>query len=93
VSWNSGWALVKVLTITGMLACGLLLLLIGRAGSIANLWTHGGFLPYGWRGVLQALPVALFAFGGLEIIGLTAAETENPQAALPRAVNGSRTVS
>jgi amino acid transporter, AAT family len=81
-------ALLKVLTISGLLVCGLLLMSFGRAGSVANLWANGGFLPHGWRGVLRALPVALFAFGGLEVIGLTAAETDNPQASLPAAVNG-----
>jgi AAT family amino acid transporter/D-serine/D-alanine/glycine transporter len=86
-------ALVKVVTIVGMLACGLLILVFGfgaagRNAGVSNLWMHGGFLPHGWQGVLDALPVALFAFGGLEIIGLTAAETQRPEQSLPRAING-----
>jgi AAT family amino acid transporter/D-serine/D-alanine/glycine transporter len=86
-------ALVKVVTILGLLICGVLILVfgfgaVGQYSRVSNLWTHGGFLPHGWQGVLDALPVALFAFGGLEIIGLTAAETENPESALPRAING-----
>ncbi|MEP7247312.1 MAG: amino acid permease [Gammaproteobacteria bacterium] len=86
-------ALVKVLMIGGMLICGLMILVFGfgaageRAGA-SNLWAYGGFFPHGWQGVLGALPVALFAFGGLEIIGLTAAETATPEKTLPRAING-----
>lgn len=86
-------SLVKVVTIVGLLVCGLAILTfgIGHAGAragVSNLWVFGGFLPHGWRGVLEALPIALFAFGGLEIIGLTAAETAEPEKALPRAING-----
>jgi AAT family amino acid transporter/D-serine/D-alanine/glycine transporter len=86
-------ALVKVVTIVGMLICGVMILVFGlgvagqRAG-VSNLWAYGGFFPHGWQGILDALPAALFAFGGLEIIGLTAAETERPEQSLPRAING-----
>jgi L-asparagine transporter-like permease len=86
-------ALVKVTTIVGLLVGGVWILASGVAVSgqhigISNLWLYGGFLPHGWHGVLDALPVALFGFGGIEIIGLTAAETARPEEALPRAVNG-----
>jgi L-asparagine transporter-like permease len=86
-------SLVKVITIVALLLCGLSILVFGWGAAsqnahVSNLWRYGGFFPHGWQGVLDALPVGLFAFGGLEIIGLTAAETENPQKALPRAING-----
>ena len=86
-------SLVKVLTIISLLLCGVAILTfgIGHAGEkagMSNLWAYGGFFPHGWQGVLDALPVALFAFGGLEIIGLTAAETAEPDKSLPRAING-----
>jgi AAT family amino acid transporter len=86
-------ALVKVVTIVGLLICGLLILIFGFGSAghhagLSNLWIYGGFFPHGWQGVLDALPVALFAFGGIEIIGLTAAETERPERTLPRAING-----
>ncbi len=86
-------SLVKVVTIVSLLLCGVAILTfgIGRAGEhagVSNLWMFGGFFPHGWQGVLDALPVALFAFGGLEIIGLTAAETAEPEKSLPRAING-----
>lgn len=85
------FSILKILTILALLIGGLVILCSPAAGSkasVANLWAHGGFLPCGWHGVLRALPPALFAFGGIEIIGLTAAETESPATTLPRAVNG-----
>jgi AAT family amino acid transporter len=86
-------AIIKVVTIVGLLLCGLFILIFGfgTAGQnahVSNLWKFGGFLPYGWHGVLDALPIALFAFGGLEIVGLTAAETAQPATTIPRAING-----
>ncbi len=86
-------SLIKVITIVGLLLCGLTILVFGWGGGsqnshISNLWRYGGFFPHGWHGVIDALPVGLFAFGGLEIIGLTAAETANPATSLPRAING-----
>jgi AAT family amino acid transporter/D-serine/D-alanine/glycine transporter len=86
-------AMIKVATLFGVLLCGLNILLfrigdLGRQASISNLWTYGGFLPNGFSGVLAALPTVLFAFGGVEVIGLAAAETERPEHTLPRAIRG-----
>lgn len=86
-------ALIKVVTIVGLIAAGLAILIFGlesssaTAPSFANLWRHDGFLPYGWSGLLYAIPVAAFAFAGVEVIGLVAAETANPERTLPRAIN------
>jgi AAT family amino acid transporter/D-serine/D-alanine/glycine transporter len=86
-------AMIKVVTLLGVLLCGLAILLlrigdVGRQASISNLWMYGGFLPKGFSGVLAALPSVLFAFGGVEVIGLAAAETEQPERTLPRAIRG-----
>src|SRR5260221_9866674 len=86
-------SMIKVATLFGVLICGVAILLfrigdVGRQASIANLWTHGGFLPNGFSGVLAALPTVIFAFGGVEVIGLAAAETERPEHTLPRAIRG-----
>lgn len=86
-------ALIKVVTIVGLIAAGVIILIFGldisaaSQPSIANLWRHGGFLPQGWSGLLYAIPVAAFGFAGVEVIGVVAAETANPQRTLPRAIN------
>lgn len=86
-------ALIKVLTIVGLIGTGLVILLFGletsaqATPSLANLWRHGGFFPNGWSGFWYAVPVAAFTFAGVEVIGLVAAETAEPQRTLPRAIN------
>jgi AAT family amino acid transporter len=84
---------IKVATIVGVLLCGLAILFfkigsLGQQASVSNLWTHGGFLPNGLHGLLTALPLVIFSYGGVEVIGLAAAETERPEYTLPRAING-----
>src|SRR5258708_34864296 len=86
-------AMIKVGTLLGVLLCGVAIWLfrigdVGRQASISNLWTYGGFLPNGVSGVLAALPAVVFAFGGIEVIGLAAAETERPEHTLPQAIRG-----
>jgi len=84
------FALIKVLAIVGMIGFGVWLLVNGRGGErsdVANLWLHGGFLATGWHGLILSLAVIMFSFGGLELIGITAAEASSPQTTIPRAIN------
>ena len=43
----------------------------------------GGFLPYGWSGVLEGTGVCFWAFIGWDIIVLSAEETKNPSKTIP----------
>jgi len=84
------FALIKVLAIIAMIGFGLWLLFSGHGGehaSVDNLWQHGGFLATGWHGLIMSLAVIMFSFGGLELIGITAAEARDPQKTIPKAVN------
>jgi len=86
-------ASIKILTILALIAIGTALLLVGyRNGEIdanvANFWRYGGLLPAGGSSLVGVLPIAFFAFGGIEMIGLAAAEAENPEKTLPKAING-----
>ncbi|MBB1200270.1 phenylalanine transporter [Enterobacteriaceae bacterium 89] len=84
------FALIKVLAILGMIGFGLWMLFSGHGGehaSIDNLWQHGGFFATGWHGLILSLAVIMFSFGGLELIGITAAEAQDPQTTIPKAVN------
>ena len=47
----------------------------------------GLFLPNGWWGMGLATAVVMFSFGGIELIGITAGEAENPDRTIPRAIN------
>lgn len=82
----------KVATIIIMIIAGLGMIIwgIGNGGTptgITNLWTHGGFFAHGIVGMLLSLQMVMFAYGGIEIIGITAGEAKDPAHAIPKAVN------
>jgi len=87
------FALIKVVTIVALILAGLYVILfhvgsLGPTAHFSNLWTHGGFLPLGVLAVLLSLQIVMFAYEGVELIGVTAGEAENPAVVLPRATNG-----
>lgn len=82
--------MVKVVAVIGMILFGAWLLVSGNAGpqaSVTNLWAHGGFMPNGIAGLIAAMIGIMFSFGALELIGITAAEAENPEKSIPKATN------
>lgn len=86
------FALVKVLTIVGMILIGLAVIVfglgdLGKTASFSNLWSHGGIAPMGMVGVVLTLQIACFAYVGVELIGVTAGEAQNPEKVLPHATN------
>jgi histidine transporter len=90
-------SLLKVSAIVAMILGGLGIMLFGISSSsastpetvagISNLWAHGGFMPNGVGGLIASFTVVMFAFGGIEIIGITAGEAKDPQHVIPRAIN------
>ncbi len=48
----------------------------GTLTGIHNLWSNGGFLSNGWLGMEMSLQMVMFAYGGIEIIGITAGEAK-----------------
>lgn len=84
------FSIIKVAAIIGMIGFGGYLLMSGTAGpqaSVANLWQHGGFFPNGLGGLVMAMAVIMFSFGGLELVGITAAEADSPEKTIPKATN------
>lgn len=83
-------SIVKVTAVVSMILFGLYLLMTADAGSTAsfsNLWSHSGFFPNGFDGLFYMLAFLMFAFGGIELIGMAAAEAENPEKTIPKAIN------
>lgn len=84
------FALIKIIAVVGMIILGAYLLVSGKGGpqaTVANLWNDPGFMPHGISGIAMTLPVIAFAFGGLEMLSFTAAETDQPARVIPKAVN------
>ena len=92
------FSIIKVVAILAMIVFGTYLLISGTGGeqaSISNLTNNGGFFPKGWfektesgyQGLLSVMAIIMFSFGGLELIGITAAEAENPEKNIPKATN------
>jgi AAT family amino acid transporter len=83
------FALIKVLAIIAFIVVGLALIFgLGprHAVGLSNLTSHGGFLPFGWKGVWLAMTLALTSYMGVEVIAVTAGEAERPEQTIPRAM-------
>lgn len=87
------FALIKIVAIVALIITGVVMLAgrfalpDGTQASIAHLWQHGGFFPNGFAGFVAGFQIAVFAFVGIELVGTAAAETENPERNLPKAIN------
>jgi AAT family amino acid transporter len=82
-------AIIKVVVILLFVVCAVAVLLglIGSAPVGRQLIvSEGGFLPMGFSAVLVTMVLVLVNFQGAEIIGLAAAETDNPTRSIPVAI-------
>ncbi|MFI1742359.1 amino acid permease [Streptomyces sioyaensis] len=84
------FAALKVTAIVLFLALSLLavfgVLPDAEPVGLSNLTGHGGLLPHGWGGVVSGVLAVVFAFGGLEVVTIAAAESDDPARAVGRAV-------
>jgi aromatic amino acid permease len=87
--WFAG---LKIAAIVLFLALGAAAI----AGLIPNVDPPGlsnltNFLPNGWPGVIAGFMAVVFAFGGLEVVTIAAADAEDPKHAIKKAVRTSMT--
>jgi len=83
-------AFTKVVAILSMILLGAYLIVtnpVGYPNNISNLWNYGGFLPNGVWGLAMACVVVMFSYGGIELLGITAGEAEDPDRSIPKAIN------
>ncbi|PHM46154.1 amino acid transporter [Xenorhabdus mauleonii] len=86
-------SIIKVIAIIAMIVGGFFLMMKGfgqeaeSVTGLSNLWEHGGFMPNGIAGIIASFTVVMFAFGGIEVIGITASEAKNPEKSIPKAIN------
>ncbi|MCD8914904.1 amino acid permease [Staphylococcus simulans] len=85
------FAIIKVTTIIVLIVVGLGMIFVayetkfGHA-NVANLYNHGIF-PKGISGFFMSFQMAVFSFVGIELIGVTAGETKDPEKTIPKAIN------
>lgn len=86
------FAMIKIVTIVLMIVSGLGAIIFGFgnhgiATGVHNLWSHNGIFPFGITGLLMALPLVLFSYGGIEMLGIAAGEAKQPEKSISKAVN------
>ncbi|UCR89535.1 amino acid permease [Mycetocola spongiae] len=89
------FSIIKVGAIIAMIIGGIAIIVFGLnnqspdASGIHNLFNPetGGFFGGGFGGFIACFAIVMFAFGGIEIIGITAGEAEDPRRVIPRAIN------
>ncbi|MFD6068174.1 amino acid permease [Amycolatopsis lurida] len=79
---------IKVTAVVGFLVLGTLAVFGILPGTspvgLDNLTGHGGFLPNGLQGVLTGLLAVAFSFGGMELVTIAAAESDDPADSIRR---------
>ncbi|PLS02424.1 amino acid permease [Neobacillus cucumis] len=86
------FALIKVIAIIALIFVGIFMILKGFStnsgpSGFTNLWKHGGMFPNGMNGFILSFQMVVFAFVGIELVGLTAGETKDPEKVIPKAIN------
>ncbi|MBU3169911.1 amino acid permease [Clostridium estertheticum] len=86
------FALIKIVAILALIIICTFMIIKGfstNAGvsSFTNLWNNGGWFPNGVSGFILSFQMVVFAFTGIELVGLLAGETENPEKVIPSAIN------
>lgn len=87
------WAsLIKVLALVTFLVVGTVFL-VGRfkvdgQSTGTSLWdSHAGLLPAGLLPLVLVTSGVVFAYAAVELVGIAAGETANPEKIMPRAIN------
>jgi L-asparagine permease len=60
----------------------------GTTASVSNVLGHGGMFPAGFGVALMTLQAVIFAYSAIELVGIAAGETKDPEKIMPRAING-----
>jgi len=71
------FAMIKFAVIIAFILAGAVLLLNGHVA--AQYTAHGGFLPKGPVAPLMAVFLAVYAFGGVEMLAVTTGESQSPK--------------
>ena len=86
------FAIIKVAALVVFMGIGIVLLVTqhpvgGRMPGLGMVGEHGGAFPAGVLPVIIVMQGVLFAYSSVELVGVTAGETAEPEKVVPKAVN------
>lgn len=86
------FAIVKVAALVVFLIIGIFLVAMrhdvgGHTPGIATIADNGGIFPHGIMPMLLLIQGVVFAYAAVELCGIAAGETENPEQIMPKAIN------
>ncbi|MGI5379614.1 amino acid permease [Streptomyces sp. CA-251387] len=86
------FAIIKVATLVGFMFVGIFLLATqhkvgGQTPGLDVITDNGGVFPHGLMPVVLVMQGVIFAYAALELVGVAAGETAEPEKVVPRAVN------
>ncbi|WP_406491339.1 amino acid permease [Streptomyces sp. NBC_01604] len=86
------FAIVKVSALVIFMCIGIFLLVTqhpvdGTTPGPSLITDHGGVFPNGLLPMLLIIQGVVFAYASVELVGVTAGETENPEKIMPKAIN------
>ncbi|WP_093910204.1 amino acid permease [Streptomyces sp. cf386] len=86
------FAIIKVATLVAFMFVGIFLLATqhevgGQTPGLSVITDNGGVFPHGMMPVVLVMQGVIFAYAALELVGVAAGETAEPEKIVPRAVN------
>ncbi|MGW4062237.1 amino acid permease [Amycolatopsis sp. NPDC004747] len=86
------FAIVKVAALVLFMVIGIFLLVTqtpvdGVAGGPQLIADHGGIFPAGLLPMVLIVQGVVFAYASVELVGVAAGETQNPEKIMPKAIN------
>ncbi|MGV9847870.1 amino acid permease [Streptomyces sp. NPDC003442] len=86
------FAIIKVGALVVFMAIGIFLLVTreqvaGGSTGPSLITEHGGVFPHGVLPMLLVIQGVVFAYASVELVGVAAGETENPEKIMPKAIN------
>ncbi|MFI6011027.1 amino acid permease [Streptomyces sp. NPDC051243] len=86
------FAIIKVATLVAFMFVGIFLLATqhevgGQTPGLSVITDNGGVFPHGLMPVVLVMQGVIFAYAALELVGVAAGETAEPEKIVPRAVN------
>ncbi|RLU81370.1 L-asparagine permease [Streptomyces griseocarneus] len=86
------FAIIKVSALVVFMVIGIFLLTTqhdvgGTTPGLSNILDHGGIFPAGVMPMLLVIQGVVFAYASVELCGVAAGETKNPEKIMPKAIN------